>query len=140
MTLQALGDVEFVVVGLDGDRLSPNVLEAVLRQVESGAVRLLDFLVIQRLEDGSHRAIEIDGDEFALAGLGLDTPGLVGEDDAAYFASRLPIGARAALILVEPTWSERLSRDIDHRRDTILATHPIPAAVANTVLTSALRR
>ena len=140
MTLQALGDVEFVVVRLEDDRLSPDILEALLRQVESGAIRLLDFLLIRRLDTDDWRLIEIDADEFTLAGLGLDTPGLVCEEDARYFASALPIGSLAALILVEPTWSERFSRDIDRRGDRILATQPIPAAVANTVLESALRQ
>ncbi|MFB8190170.1 DUF6325 family protein [Microbacterium sp. NPDC055988] len=140
MTLQALGDVEFVVVRLEDDRLSPDILEALLRQVESGAIRLLDFLLIHRLGVEDWRLIEVDADEFTLAGLGLDTPGLVCEDDARYFASGLPIGSLAALILLEPTWSERFSRDVDRRGDRILATQPIPAAIANTVLASALRQ
>ncbi|MDF2506759.1 MAG: hypothetical protein K0Q52_618 [Microbacterium sp.] len=140
MTLQALGDVEFVVVRLEDDRLSPDILEALLRQVESGAIRLLDFLLIHRVDAEDWRLIEIDGDEFTLAGLGLDTPGLVCEDDARYFASGLPIGSLAALILVEPTWSERFSRDVDRRGDRILATQPIPSAIANAVLASALRQ
>ncbi|PRB19212.1 DUF6325 family protein [Microbacterium sp. MYb62] len=140
VTLQALGDVEFVVVRLEDDRLSPNILEALLRQVESGAIRLLDFLIVQRLGDEEYRVIEVDHDEFTLAGLGLDTPGLVCEDDARHFASGLPIGSLAAVILVEPTWGERFSRDVDRRGDRILATQPIPAAIANAVLASALQQ
>ncbi|WP_226532711.1 DUF6325 family protein [Microbacterium paraoxydans] len=139
VTLQALGDVEFVVVRLEDGRLSPNILEAVLRQVDSGAIRLLDFLIIHRRDDVEWRLIEIDADEFALAGLGLDTPGLVSEDDARHFASHLPVGTIAALMLVEPTWSERFSRDVDRRGDSILAMQPIPAAIANTILTTALQ-
>ena len=140
LSLQALGDVEFVVVRLVDDRLSPDILEALLRQVESGAIRLLDFLLIRRLGAEDWHLIEIDADEFTLAGLGLDTPGLVCEDDARHFASGLPIGSLAALILVEPTWSECFSRDVDRRGDRILATQPIPASIANTVLASALRQ
>lgn len=140
VTLQALGDVEFVVVRLEDDRLSSNLLEALLRQVESGTIRLLDFLIIRRLDEAEWRLVEIDADEFALAGLGLDTPGLVCEDDARYFASRIPMGSLAALILVEPTWSERFARDVGRRGESILATQPIPAAVANTILASALQQ
>ncbi|MEU4016238.1 DUF6325 family protein [Microbacterium sp. NPDC028030] len=139
VTLQALGDVEFVVARLEDDRLSPRILEALLRQVEGGTIRLLDFVMMRRLEDGYH-LIEVDGDEFTLAGLGLDTPGLVCEDDVRYFASQLPVGTLAALMLVEPTWSERFARDVDHREDRILAVQPIPAEIANTVLAAALRQ
>lgn len=140
MTLQALGDVEFVVVRLEDDHLSPSFLEALLRQVESGAIRLLDFLLVQRLDDESCRLIEVDHDEFSLAGLGLDTPGLVCEDDAKHFAAGLSTGSLAAVMLVEPTWAERFLRDVDRRGDRVLATQPIPAAIANTVLEAALRQ
>ncbi len=139
-TLQALGDVEFVAVHLEGDRLGPNVLEALLRQVEAGAIRLLDFLMIERLGLEEHRIVEVDRDEFALAGLALETPGLIGEDDARHFAATVPLGALAALILVEPIWLERFARDVDHREDRILATQPIPASIANTILSSALHQ
>lgn len=138
VTLQALGDVEFVVVRLEDDRLSPSILEALLRQVESGAIRLLDFLLVQRLDRDDFRVIEVDHDEFVLAGLALDTAGLVCEDDARHFAAGLPIGSLAAVILVEPTWAERFSHDVDPRGERILATQPIPAAIANAVLASAL--
>lgn len=138
MSLQALGDVEFVVVRLDGDRLSPHILEALLRQVEDRTIRLLDFLLIHRLRGDDCRIIEIDRDDFALAGLGLEMPGLVCEEDARHFATGLPVDGFAALILVEPTWGERFARDVDRRGDRILATQSIPAAIANTVVSSAL--
>ncbi|MFE7195909.1 DUF6325 family protein [Microbacterium oxydans] len=137
--LRALGDVEFVVVRLEDDRLGSHVLEALLRQVESGAVRLLDVVMIRRLGHDEHRLVEVDRDDFTLAGLPLGTPGLIGADDAGHFAARIPIGALAALFLVELAWVERFARDVDCRIDRILTTQQIPARVANTVLSSALR-
>ncbi|MBT2485493.1 hypothetical protein J7E28_12330 [Microbacterium sp. ISL-108] len=140
MMQNALGDVEFIVVQLDSDHLSPTVLEALLRQVEAGALRLLDVVVVQRLTVDDYRIAEVDADDFALAGLGLYIPGIVTEDDVRHFVPALPVGALAALILVEPTWSERLSRDLGPHGDRIVSTQPIPAAVANAVLETALRR
>lgn len=139
-TLQALGDVEFVVVRLEDDRLSSNILEALLRQVESGVIRLLDILMIKRLGREDYRLIEVDREEFTLAGLSLDTPGLMCEDDARHFVAEIPLDSLAALILVEPTWMERFARDVDRRSDPILATQPIPASIANTILSTALRQ
>lgn len=137
---RTLGDVEFVVVHLDNGHLSPTVLEALLHQVEAGAVRLLDLLVIERLTREEYRLTEVDRDEFTLAGLALHTPGLVGDEDVRHFASELPAGAAAALILVEPTWGERFSRDIGRRGARVLTRQPIPAAVANSLLASAPRQ
>lgn len=137
MSQNSLGDVEFVVVHLDDDHLSPTVLEALLWQVETGAVRLLDLLVVRCLARDEFQLTEVDGDEFALAGLGLSAPGLVCEDDVRYFVSALPVGSLAALILVEQTWGERFSRDVRLRGDRVLTTQPIPARIANAVLASA---
>jgi hypothetical protein len=139
-SLKALGDVEFVVVQLERDRLIPRVLEALLRQVEAGTIRLLDFLIIDRSDRDDCTLVEVDGEDFALAGLGLDTRGLICEDDVHHFVSRVAVGTRAALILVEPTWSERFAHDVDCRVDRIVARQPIPAAIANAVLESALRQ
>lgn len=140
VTRHELGDVEFVVVQLDNDHLSPRILEALLRQVEVGALRLLDFVIVDRLTVSRYRLTEVDGDEFTLAGLGLRTPGLVSEDDIRHFVPELPVGASAALILVEPTWGEHLSRDLSPHGDRVLAMQPIPAAIANAVLDAARRR
>lgn len=140
MTRHELGDVEFLVVQLDNDHLSPRVLEALLRQVEVGALRLLDFLIVNRTTVSQYHLTEVDSDEFTLAGLGLRTPGLVSEDDVKHFVPELPVGASAALILVEPTWGEHLSRDLAPHGDRVLAMQPIPAAIANAVLDAARRR
>ena len=137
--LQALGDVEFVVVRLDDDRLGSTILGALLRQVESGTIRLLDFLVVRRLDHEHYRLTEVDRDDFSLAGLALGTPGLICEDDVGYFASEIPMDSLAALILVEPIWVESFARDVDRRTDPVLAKQPIPASVANAVLASALQ-
>ncbi len=126
--LRALGDVEFIVVRLEEDRLSSVVLEALLRQVESGTIRLLDFLVVHRLDHERYRLTEVDLDDFSLAGLALGTPGLICEDDVGYFAAEIPIDSLTALILVEPIWVERFARDVDCRTDPVLAKQPIPAA------------
>lgn len=140
MTQHPLGDIEFVVVQLDDDHLSPSILVALLRQVEGGTLRLLDFLIAHRVSSHEYRLIEVDADDFALAGLGLHTPGLVSEDDVRHFLPGLPVGALAALILVEPTWSRQLTRDLSPFGDRVLATQSIPAVVANTVLDRARRQ
>lgn len=135
----ALGDVEFVVVQLDNDHLSPAVLEALLRQVEDGALRLLDFLIVRRLSADEFRLTEVDRDDFTLAGLVLHAAGLVSEEDVEHFVPELPVGSLAAVFLVEPIWSERLSRDLAPHGDRVITMQPIPSAIANAVLDS-LRR
>lgn len=133
---RALGDVEFFVVRLDSDHLRPSVLEALLRQVEAGTVRVLDVLLIRRPAPHEFGLIEVDSDEFTLAGLELHARGLVAEDDVRHFAAVLPVASSALLILVEPTWAEQFSAELTFNGDTVLATQFIPASVANAVLGS----
>lgn len=137
-SVSELGDIEFVMVRLENDRLDSDVLLALLKQIENGAIRLLDFMTIERLRDGTHRFNEIDPEDFALAGLDLLTPGLVSDEDAKHFAAALPANSLAALVLVEPVWGTQFSRDVRHRGERVLAKHPVPAAIANAVLNEAL--
>jgi hypothetical protein len=137
---RTLGDVEFFVVRLGSDHLRPSVLEALLRQVEAGTVRVLDVLLIRRPTPREFGLSEVDADEFTLAGLELHARGIVSEDDVRHFAAGLPVASSALLILVEPTWAAQFCAELTFNGDTILATQFIPAAVANAVLGSTLDR
>lgn len=131
-----LGDVEFFVVRLGADHLSLSALEALLRQVEAGTLRVLDVLLIRRPTPNGFALTEVDADEFALAGLQLHTPGIVCEEDVRHFASRIPVGSAAMLVLVEPMWAEQLCAELTFHGDAVLAAQLIPAAIANVVLHS----
>ncbi|QDE34821.1 hypothetical protein FIV50_08465 [Microbacterium foliorum] len=137
MTNDGLRDVSVVVVHVDSDRPRPAVLEALLRQVESGTLRLLDFLVVRRASDGSFEYVEVDAEMFRLAGLGLRLAGLLSVDDARSLCTDLAPGDRAALVLVEPTWVERFSRELAALGADVLATHPVAGSHANAVWKSA---
>ncbi|WP_336500930.1 DUF6325 family protein [Microbacterium paraoxydans] len=137
MRSRVLGDVAFVVVELRRERPGPPVLEPLLRQVEAGTLRVLDFLVVRREAD-AHRITEVDGDDFLLAGLRLYAPGLICVQDVGYFLPWVPLGAVAAVILVEQCWDLRFVREVEDGGDRILATQAIPSAIANAALAATL--
>lgn len=137
MRTRVLGDVAFVVVELRRERPGPPVLEPLLRQVEAGTLRVLDFLVVRREAD-AHRITEVDGDDFLLAGLRLYAPGLICVQDVGYFLPWVPLGAVAAVILVEQCWHLRFVREVEDGGDRILATQAIPSAIANAALAATL--
>lgn len=137
MGSHVLGDVAFVVVGLRRERPGPPVLEPLLREVEAGTLRVLDLLVVRRDVDQS-RVMEIDGDDLALAGLGLYAPGLISLDDVGHFLPWVPPGSTAAVILVEQRWDVRLVQEIEDGGDRVLATQAIPSAIANAALVGTL--
>ncbi len=139
MTNDALHDVSVVVVHVDSDRPRPEVLEALLRQVEAGTLRLLDFLLVRRASDGTFEYVEVDAEMFRLAGLGLSLAGLLSVDDARALCTELAPGNHAALILVEPTWVERFSEELASLGADVLATHSVAGSHANAVWKSATR-
>ena len=126
MRSRVLGDVAFVVVELRSAHPGPPVLEPLLRQVEDGTLRVLDFLIVRRDAAEGQRITEVDGDDFSLAGLPLYAPGLISLD------------AVAAVILVEQRWDVRFIREVEDAGDRILATQAIPSAVANAALIATL--
>lgn len=141
-----LGDVQILVVRIGSDRPSPGLLEALLRQVEAGTLQLLDFFLLHRRTEGGYDLTEIDESEFSLAGLSLQIAGLVGTDDARRIAMDLPLGAWAAVVLVEPIELvdamsfARLSSDIARLGHPLIDSYSVSASTANAVWDRARRR
>lgn len=134
---RALGDVAFVLVELRRERPGPPVLEPLLRQVEAGRIRVLDFLVVRRDAEG-HRITEIDAEDFTLAGLRLYAPGLIALDDVSHFLPWVPLESTAAVVLVEQLWDVHFLREVEEAGDRVLARQSIPSAIANVALVGTL--
>ncbi len=135
-----LGDVQILVVRIGTDRPSPALLESLLRQVEASTFQLLDFFLVHRRSARGFDLTEVDEAQFALAGLSLQVPGLVGTDDARRIAMELPLDAWAAVILVEPMWFVRLSADLARLGHPLIDSFSVTAPDANAVWDRARRR
>nr|WP_201469438.1 DUF6325 family protein [Microbacterium hydrocarbonoxydans] len=135
-----LGDVQILVVRIGSDRPSPGLLESLLRLVEASTLDLLDFFLLHRRSEGGYDLTEIDEDEFALAGLSLQVAGLVGTADARRIAMELPLGAWAAVVLVESMRSARLSSEFARLGYPPTDSYVVSAATANSVWDRARRR
>lgn len=135
-----LGDVQILVVRIGTDRPSPALLESLLRQVEESALHLLDFFLLHRRTARGYDLTEVDEAEFALAGLALQVPGLVGTDDARRIAMELPLDSWAAVVLVEPRWFTQLSTDLTRLGHPLIDTFAVSAPRANAVWDRARRR
>ncbi|MGV2982101.1 DUF6325 family protein [Microbacterium sp. AGC85] len=137
--MPALGDLEVLVVQVSADRPSPAVLEALLHEVESGALRLIDFLLVHRRSRHGFDVTEVDDADFTLAGLSLHVPGLVGSEDARRIAAELPLYAWAAVILIEPIGGRGRSDRLVRMGHPITARFHVPSSRANSVWARARR-
>lgn len=55
----SIGPIQFVVVGFEGDVLESDVLQELLVAGAGGAIRLLDFLILERDGDGQLWAVDV---------------------------------------------------------------------------------
>jgi Family of unknown function (DUF6325) len=120
-----IGPMQLVVLGFEGGEMRGEALAELARLAEHDIVRLVDALVVRKLEDGSFELIEIaqdlggGGEMGVLVGrlTGLtaegegeepaagDTPAEGLEDEVWYVADAIPPGTAAAVALLEHRWA-----------------------------------
>lgn len=129
-----LGPVELTIVALESERPSPGFLASLAAQADTGTVRLIDFVVLDKSLDDEVTVSEVDRAEYALAGIHLSARGLAGYDDLNLLADRMPPGTSAAVIAFEPTWSRTLDQQLAEVGAVVIGTERIPAVVSNAIL------
>ena len=127
------GPVEIFVIGFDGERPGPDVVDAILRLIEEDTVRLLDLLFVSRAEGGDLRVLELEeiADEYGLEGLDVVELGLAGSDDVDDIAAGIEPGTSAALLVVEHVWAREFAEALYRAGGRVLQTERIPAPVVN---------
>jgi uncharacterized protein YuzE len=133
----SIGPIQFVVVGFEGDVLESDVLYELLAAGAGGTIRLLDFLILERDEDGQLWAIDVVDESaeeeigFGALAYGLIEQGAVvseaAEDEEPVrvlavseadfglmpgevneLVHDIPVGSSAIIGLVEHTWARKL--------------------------------
>lgn len=112
----ALGPLEYVLVGFEGNRFSGQILSELSAAQEKGIIRVIDLLVIKKDERGNITALELSelSEEQArpfgfLAGKLLS---IFEPDDVEVAAGQLPNNCAAGLLLLEHTWAIPLRQAI----------------------------
>lgn len=133
------GPVELYLVGFEGDRPDPGVISALVEQLESGLVRLLDFVIVSKAADGEITVTEIEDetDEYGFGGIELAEIGLAGDEDIEELAELIEPGASAALVTLELLYARKLSSRLAASGGVVLSAERIPAPVVNAILDAA---
>lgn len=133
MTEFRYGPVELYLVGLEADRPNLATAQALAELVESGLVRVLDFVLVSKSLDGEIDVVEVD-DRAAELGIELAEIGITGEEDIAELAELVEPGTSAAIVALELTYARRLAEKLAGSGGVVLSVERIPAPVVNAVV------
>lgn len=134
-----MGPVEFLVLTFPGANPGPGAVRALAGLRLSGAVRVIDTLLVAKAADGSVTTSELsDIPELAdLATADLAQAGqasLIAADDADEVALTLDPGNCALLALVEQTWATEAAQAVRDAGGELTVSVRIPPQVVDEVL------
>ena len=125
------GPVQILVIGLDKPTFSGEVMAEFARLREAGTVQLLDVVLIRRAEDGTIETLPLPAS--APAGLGQLAARLLGDPDSDEvsaeqaltgatwsLADAIPVGAAAAVAVIEHLWAAPLRQALHRAGGTTL--------------------
>jgi hypothetical protein len=130
------GPAEFYLVGFEGDTPDPATFRALTDLINTGVVRLLDFVVLAKPETGEVRILELDADGGPF-GVGDITPiaaGLAGDEDVEALAELVPPGQSAAIVVLELSFARELAQNLAAAGGQVLRSERVPAPVVNAMM------
>jgi hypothetical protein len=130
------GPAEFYLVGFEGERPDPATFRALTDLIDSGIVRLLDFVLLSKSAAGEVEIVELESDDDSL---GLDdfepiAAGLAGEEDVEALASALAPGQSAAVVVLELAFARTLAQNLAAAGGQVLRSERVPAPVVNAMM------
>ena|SRR5215211_4684901 len=128
-----LGPVELLVVKFPGNQFKGEIAPALTALVESGMIRVIDILFVNKDENGKVEMVEIndlDDDNYAVFDpIVSDVTSMLNEDDVKAFSEALAPNSSAALLLFEDTWAMRFRDALENAKAELVVSERIPRAV-----------
>jgi hypothetical protein len=128
--IDEMGPVDYLVVEFPAGASSFNgeMAAALAALAESGTIRVLDLLILQKDMDGSVEALEIDDldgvDE--LQALETEIAEILAEEDVVHLAAAMEPGSVAGVLVWENTWAAPFASAARRAGGQLIATGRIP--------------
>ncbi len=133
-----LGPVELLVVSFPGNQFKGEIAPALRDLEDSGTIRVIDLLFIEKGPEGAVAIVELDSlDEAtyaALKPLVSEVSGLISEEDAMEVAENLPPNSSVAALLFENIWAKRFVDAMDRAHGRVEMIERIPRAAVEEAL------
>jgi uncharacterized membrane protein len=134
----AVGPLEYAVVEFEGNNFTGQIAPAIGELVERNVVRIVDMVFVQKDEDGSVIALEVeDLDADVAAGyrnIGQDLVKVLNEDDVNIVSDGLLPGSSVLLVVWENVWATRLSQAVRAANGRVLLQERVPEEVVEEAL------
>jgi hypothetical protein len=138
-----LGPVEILEVKFPGNQFSGEIAPALAELVESGTIRIIDFLFVGRDAEGTVLVTEFnDLGEAALAvfdPLVAEISGMISHDDVAALSEALEPNSSAAIMLFENVWAAKFVQSLRNANAELILSQRIPREVIELAAEAALR-
>ena len=128
--IDEMGPVDYLVVEFpEGEsNFNGEMAAALAALVDTGTIRLLDLLIIQKNADGSIEAMEIDDldgvDE--LRALETEIAEILAEEDVAHLAAAMEPGSVAGVLVWENAWAAPFASAARRAGGQLIANGRIP--------------
>ena len=126
-SIEEMGPIDYLVIEWSGGAEPDGQAAPILFDlVEKGIVRVLDFALIAKDEDGNVAAINIDEHAAELAYFDGASSGLLGDDDVEEAGVALEPGSIAALLVYENRWAGPFAAALRRSGAELVASGRIP--------------
>ena len=132
INIDQLGPVDYMVVGFPADKanFSGAMADELKKLVQSGAIRVLDLVMVTKSMDGTVQAAELrdhdEGDVGELRSLEAELSLLLALEDVERVGADLEPGSTAGVLVWENTWAGPLASAIRHSGGQLISSGRIP--------------
>ena len=128
--LDELGPVDYAVVEFPAghSNFTGEMAAELLALVDSGAIRVIDILILTKDEDGSIDAMELSdvGELGPLQALEAQLAELLAEEDVAHLAAAMDPGSTAGVLIWENLWAAKFASAARRSGGQLIANGRIP--------------
>lgn len=137
-----LGPIEILEVKFPGNQFRGDIVPALAELVDSGMIRIIDFLFVGRDDGGNVLVTEFnDMGEALIAAFDPvvdEISELISDEDIATLSATLEPGSSAAIMLFENVWATRFANTLRAANAEIILNERIPLAVIEEAVAAAL--
>jgi hypothetical protein len=132
------GPIDFLAIEFKGNQFKGEILPAVIELVQNKIVRVIDFVVVVKDENGQHRALELqqlDAEVIRILDpLEVEVSGMIQVEDIELIAEQLEKDTTAAILMFENLWAIKFGEAAVRANGRMVMFQRIPFEVVNEVL------